>query len=205
MRIQLGAHLYSLIRLYMLDKVLRRMRRENTHDYINFMVKLTSALHQPTLQSATSATETVGRTAAHRTTARITATHTEPKLLLGVSCAVREELLTRLNTDILQDFQSGSLDLAENVAERGHNASTADKAVELLGRRRWGKGSTDDVLLGQNSLNNSRAPPNGFEKSRVRRDDEELGRDAIKTRVVEDRKVELEREVTYQSGALTRL
>ena len=169
------------------------MRRENTHDYINFMVKLTSALHQPTFQSATSATETSGHTTTGTDTARVgttTRTITQTKLLLGVSRAVREELLTRLHTDVLQDFQSGSLDLAENVAERGHNTRTADKAVELLGRRRRGEGSTDNVLLAEDTLDDTAGTTNGLKEPRVRRDDEELGSNRG-LRVVEYRKVEL--------------
>ena len=202
MRIRLGAHLYSLIRLYMLDKVLRRMRRENTHDYINFMVKVVSILHQPTFQSATTSATTAGTDTARVGTAARTIA--QPELLLGELLPVMEELLPSLHTDLLQEFQSGSLDFGENVAERGHQPSTTDVALELLASRRRGKGSTNDVLLAQDTLDDAGGSTNGLKEARVRRDDEELGSNSRLIRVI-DREVELEREVAHQRWGLTRL
>ena len=186
----------------MLDKVLRRLRRENKFDYINFMVKVVSILHQPSFQPSP-----LGATTAHSTTAHLTTAHrtAETQLLLGVSRAVREELLPSLHTDLLQEFQSGTLHFGQNVAERGHQPSTTDVAVELLASRRRGEGSTDDVLLAQYTLDNAGGATNGLKEARVRRDDEELGLDAILPSVVVDREVELEREVAHQRRGLTRL
>ena len=183
----------------MLDKVLRRLRRENKLDYFSFMVEITSALHQSGIQSLAGAT-TAHSTTAHRTTAH---TITEPKLLLGELLPVMEELLPSLHTDLLQEFQSGSLDFGENVAERGHQPSTADVALELLASRRRGKGSTDDVLLAEDTLDDTRGTTNGLKEPRVRRDDEELGRNGD-TRVVPHLEVELEGKVAHQRWGLTR-
>lgn len=186
----------------MLDKVLRRMRRENTLDYFDFMVKITSALHQSGVQSTLANTTTAHRTATHITTAHRTA---ETQLLLGERRAVMEEFLARHHPRLLQEFQSGSLDFGEDVAERAEQTSTADITAELLASRRRGEGSTNNVLLTEDTLYDTAAAPNGFKKSAVRRDDEELGLDTILTRVVEDGEVELEGEVAHQTRCLTRL
>jgi len=174
------------------------MRRENTLDYFDFMVKITSALHQSGIQSL------AGATTAHRTTAHIATAHAETQLLLGERRAVMEEFLTRSHTRLFEEFQSGTLDFGEDVAERAEQTRATDITAELLASRRRGERSTNDVLLAQYTLDDTAGTTNGLKEPRVRRDDEELGRDQL-TSVVVDGEVELEGKVAHQTRCLTRL
>ena len=90
-----------------------------------------------------------------------------------------------------------------NVGEALEGTS-ADQAVQLGARDHWRQGRGDDILLGQHALDDAGRATNGLKEARVRRDDVERWRDR-KVALVRHLEIELEGEVSYQTGTLARL
>ena len=86
------------------------------------------------------------------------------------------------------------LGLAEGIAELTHETST-NQTLERSARTSTSHGGADDILLGQNALQDPTTATDTFYVSRVHGDDEHLG-DNLETVVVTHSEVELKSEIS---------